>query len=68
SCSSTSSSSNESCAIDPPREGLYYVLVHAFTSFSNLSLQASFTAPDATIIFTDDFESGDASAWSTTVP
>lgn len=67
-CSSTSSSSNESCVIAPAREGLYYVLVHAWSGFSNVSLRASFTPPPSPVIFDDGFESGDTSAWSATVP
>lgn len=60
-CSSTTSNSNEECAIDPAQAGTYYVLVHAWSTFNDLSVEASFVAS----IFTDGFESGDTSAWVT---
>lgn len=65
-CESTSSSSNETCAIAPARAGIYYALVHAFSSFDNLSVTASFTPPP--VLFADGFESADTTAWSIVVP
>lgn len=65
-CASTGSSSNETCAINPAQAGIYYVMVHASSSFSNLSVKASFTPPP--VLFADGFESADTTAWSTVVP
>ncbi len=41
-------------------------MVHAASSFGNLSVKASFTPPSA--LFADGFESADTTAWSTVVP
>lgn len=65
-CASTSPSSNETCAIAPAQAGIYYALVHAFSSFNNLSVAATFTPPP--VLFADGFESADTAAWSMVVP
>ncbi|KGJ91173.1 M20/M25/M40 family metallo-hydrolase [Colwellia psychrerythraea] len=43
-CRGYTSSSNEECTIDEPQVGTYHVMVHAFDSFDDLSLIATYAA------------------------
>lgn len=65
-CESTGSNSNETCAINPAQAGIYYVLVHAFSAFTNLSVAASFTP--LPVLFADGFETADTASWSQVIP
>ncbi len=41
-CRGFTSTSNELCAIDPAQEGTYYVMVHAWTPYTDLTLVGSY--------------------------
>jgi hypothetical protein len=44
-CRSTSSGTSETCSLGNPSVGLWYVLVHPTSSFSNVTVQANVTVP-----------------------
>jgi Zn-dependent metalloprotease len=44
-CRSVSSTSNESCMIDAPASGKWFVGVHAYTSFPGVTLTGDYTEP-----------------------
>jgi len=44
-CQSTSSNSNESCTVSSPGAGVWHIGIYAYSTYSNLSVTASFTEP-----------------------
>jgi len=46
-CAPYTSSSTESCTVSPPAGGTYYVMVHPYTAYTNLSLNAAYGAAAA---------------------
>jgi hypothetical protein len=46
-CSSTSSTSNESCAIDAPADGDWFVGVYAYSSYPGVKLTGSYASTDS---------------------
>ena len=55
-CRSISANSNESCTINTPSEGTYWIGVYAYSSFTNLSVTASWST------------GGGGSGWTVSVP
>jgi hypothetical protein len=43
-CAPYTTSSTESCTFSPPTAGTYYVLVHAYAAYTNLSVKAVYSA------------------------
>jgi thermolysin len=42
-CTSASSNSNESCSISNPNDGTWYIVIDAYTAFTGLTLNATYT-------------------------
>lgn len=47
-CRSWTGTSNETCAIDPSQEGTYWVMVNAYSSYTDLSLTGSYNGDEPT--------------------